>query len=59
MQPMQASQQASALFRAHGPAAEAKVAEKIRLCERSGRMDEASDWKLVRASIRELRLTGA
>ena len=55
MQPMQASQQAAALFRAYGPAAEAVVAEKIRHCEQTNSTEEASDWKLIRKSIREMK----
>ncbi|MBY5973635.1 hypothetical protein [Pseudooceanicola marinus] len=55
MQPINASQQASALYRAHGPAAEAKVAEKIRACEASGETDQARDWQRIRDAIRELK----
>lgn len=55
MQQIDASRQASALYRAHGASAEAEVAAKIRACTAQGRTGEAEDWKLIQKAIRELR----
>lgn len=57
MQPSKAFEHASALYRSHGPAADARVAERIRACETDGRTAEADDWKRVQHAIRELRGT--
>ncbi|MCA0919703.1 hypothetical protein [Pseudooceanicola nanhaiensis] len=55
MQQMNIAQQASALLRAHGPAAEAEAAARIRACEAESREDEAEDWRKIQRVIRELR----
>ncbi|WP_168161457.1 hypothetical protein [Oceanicola sp. S124] len=55
MQSIDASRQASALYRAHGPAAEVEVAAKIRACDAKGLRQEAEDWRLIQRALRELR----
>ncbi len=55
MQPMNAAQQANALYRAHGAAAEAEVARKIRACTQAGQADQAEDWRQIRTALRERR----
>jgi len=53
MQPITASQQASALQRAHGREAEVLVGSKIRTCEDTGHHDEAENWKMVQKVLRQ------
>lgn len=52
---MATSQQAFALYRAHGDKAEAEVAQRARAAEDAGRLSEAEDWRRIRASIRMIR----
>lgn len=53
MQPIDASQQASALRRAHGSGAEVLVGSKIRTCEASGDHQSAKSWKMVQQVLRQ------
>ncbi|WP_108258571.1 hypothetical protein [Mangrovicoccus ximenensis] len=51
----QISQHAHALYRAHGDRAEAEAAQKSKLCESRGDMEEAEEWNAIRGAIRMLR----
>ncbi|SLN09558.1 hypothetical protein ROJ8625_00019 [Roseivivax jejudonensis] len=51
MDAMQISHYAGALYRAHGPKAEAEASQRAQACEVAGRMDEAEDWRQIRAAI--------
>ncbi|WP_299547794.1 hypothetical protein [uncultured Tateyamaria sp.] len=54
-QPLATSQYAHALYRAHGDKAEAEVAQRERIAIEAGKMNEAQDWRKVRASLRLIR----
>ncbi|KGM48924.1 hypothetical protein [Pseudooceanicola atlanticus] len=53
MQPIAASEQASALRRVHGNEAEVLVGTKIRQCEASGETDKAESWKMIQQVLRQ------
>lgn len=46
---------ARALYASHGDKAEAEAAQKAKKHEEAGDTQEASDWRAIRAAIRELR----
>ncbi|XDA97092.1 hypothetical protein AB1M95_13305 [Sulfitobacter sp. LCG007] len=51
MDTLKTAEYARALYRAHGPAAEAEAARRARDCQASGRTEEAADWDAIRKSI--------
>lgn len=53
MQPIAASEQASALKRAYGDKSEVVVAANIRQCRDTGRHEEADAWMAVRRALRQ------
>ncbi|CRL11802.1 hypothetical protein [Phaeobacter italicus] len=55
MDAIKTAEYARALYSAHGDRAEAEVAQKMRICQESGKTAEAEDWKSVRQMIRSLR----
>ncbi|WP_109465633.1 hypothetical protein [Albibacillus kandeliae] len=55
MEAMQVSEYARALYRTHGPKAEAEVARKMHECREAGRIEEAEDWSAIRRVISGLR----
>ncbi|MHA6345721.1 hypothetical protein [Roseivivax sp. CAU 1761] len=55
MDAMQVSEYAHALYRAHGPRAEAEAAQKARECEERGKTHDAQNWREIRARIHQMR----
>lgn len=55
MDVMKANEIAHALYRARGNKAELEVAQKERYCENAGDEEEASYWRAIRGSIRQMR----
>jgi len=46
---------ARALYEAHGDAAEAEAAQKMRAAEADGNAEELDQWRAIREAVRALR----
>ena len=55
MEAIKVAEYAQALYAAHGDRAEAEAAHRANAALDAQKMDEAQNWKAVRASIRRLR----
>lgn len=55
MDVIKANEMAHALYRAHGDKAELEAAQREQQFSSDGDEDQASYWRMIRASIRQLR----